>query len=492
MVIAPTEVDGEPNNVMRALMDLMKLSHSNVINVHEAYLHDDKCHWIMEDWTDGVSRGLGGLNEVEISDMIRRLVSAFRYMHNHGVIHGNLSVDEIHFFRTENLKLDFKIADLGMGRHVCPLAYAEINQHQRYGCPPEAKHGEFTQHGDVWTVGAVAHFILTGGLNKTRLADRKGCWKAELASMEHISDGGKDFIISCIKQNPEDRASLDDLLQHPWFGASTQPIIKDKQFFTNLQKCDPKNQFKRACLWKLVRLLSYDDLTHMRNLWFSLDINFSGSTDETEFVTALVDGAGISFDKAQEYFEYFDFHKTTLLDFCDFCSATMQFQGCIFSEEKIREAFYMLDFDGDGLITPGDLSKAVDIPYNRALQYMKRVLRQRHPAIGEEQFVRIMSGENLLDSFRRRSLQIAKRSSSMVDEKMRNLSAQMALRNGPMILNTFQKDTSYNNLDGKDATNNNGGGSSNRETTQVSKISTRMPAKHQNLRSWRTLTITSK
>ena len=86
MVIAPIEVDGEPNNVMRAVTNLLKLSHANVINVYEAYLHEDKCHWIMEDWSNGTSRGLGGMTETEVADIVQRLTSAIRYMHTQDVV----------------------------------------------------------------------------------------------------------------------------------------------------------------------------------------------------------------------------------------------------------------------------------------------------------------------------------------------------------------------------------------------------------------------
>lgn len=95
-----------------------------------------------------------------------------------------------------------------------------------------------------------------------------------------------------------------------------------------------------------------------------------------DFVAALVD-AEIEEKEAESYFEYFDLHKTGWVDFNDFCGATLQFRGSFsnFQEEKIREAFFLIDFDGDGVISANDFSKSMDMPLDIAQGFINRAAK---------------------------------------------------------------------------------------------------------------------
>lgn len=119
----------------------------------------------------------------------------------------------------------------------------------RYGCPPEASAGNFTPEGDAWTIGSVAHFLLTGASDKTRLPDRKIHWRQDLLNCG-VSDEANDFVHKCLLQDPADRTPLEALLHHPWFfrdRVAQGPTVKSQDFLSVLPKCDPRNQFKRAC-----------------------------------------------------------------------------------------------------------------------------------------------------------------------------------------------------------------------------------------------------
>lgn len=66
---------------------------------------------------------------------------------------------------TDKIRLDIKIIDFCLDRHVNHEKYVAKIQERKYGNPPEAKEGKFTGQGDMWTVGAICFKLLTGDLS---------------------------------------------------------------------------------------------------------------------------------------------------------------------------------------------------------------------------------------------------------------------------------------------------------------------------------------
>lgn len=85
--------------------------------------------------------------------------------------HGNLSFDDLLVRRTDEgeaseAKLDIKIIDFCLNRHVNPAKYIAQIQDRKYGNPPEAKDGVFTGQGDMWTIGSMCFKLLTGDMSQ--------------------------------------------------------------------------------------------------------------------------------------------------------------------------------------------------------------------------------------------------------------------------------------------------------------------------------------
>lgn len=125
MVIAPTVVDGKPNAVLQEVTKLVKLSHSHLINVFEVYLYEEKCYWIMEDWTSGrKSNGLSHMDENEVKEMMHRFVSAIKYMHTQDV------VVSVFFFSSLELRKRNSIHTLFISTAVSALTRSTSSEKQ--------------------------------------------------------------------------------------------------------------------------------------------------------------------------------------------------------------------------------------------------------------------------------------------------------------------------------------------------------------------------
>ena len=250
MVIAPTQdKDGNPNKVQTRVARLLEMDHPNLAQVLEAYMFEGKCFYIMSDWSRNadatyISRFFGTktLKEGQVAKVIHKLASALLYMKQQGVIHGHLSFEDMHFSRSsaedcddddddddDADDIDVKIVDFGVGRQVDPNRYAETHQAGH----PEAKRGEFSSKLDVWTLGRAALCLLTGGV-RFRLGK--------------FSELAKDFVTGCMKLDPDERLSLEQVFVHDWFEEMNnldQSCLSDSKIFDALHEEDCRSDFQR-------------------------------------------------------------------------------------------------------------------------------------------------------------------------------------------------------------------------------------------------------
>lgn len=260
MVIAPTKDKARaPNGVKEAVLNLLELDHPNLVRVYEAYEHKGYCYYIMNDWTSNIvetSRfGITTLSEAQVAESIQELAMALLYMHQNGVVHGNLCFDDLHFTREfDDSKsvdsLNVLIIDLGIGRHVDEKRYVELHQDRRYGNPPETKEGKFTAKSDVWTLGSVAFRLLTGDVSSEHLLDRNQATFSVEKNLMSVSEEARDFCLKCLKTDAAERISMKDAAEHPWFSHVNHrsSCLLSTSVLNSLNKEQNRNEFmRRAC-----------------------------------------------------------------------------------------------------------------------------------------------------------------------------------------------------------------------------------------------------
>ena len=266
MVVAPLkDKNGVPNELRYHVSNLLDLDHPGLVKVFEAYEHDGHCYAIMSDWTvhKQGSFGLATLTEKQVARSIHKMTSALLHLHQNGVILGNISFEEMRFTRhyedDGNDQVEILIVDLAMSRHVDPIRYVQLHQDRRYGNPPEARDGIFTEYSDVWTLGSTTFHLLTGDVSTEHLLERIE-FDIE-AKLENISPEAREFCLACLKVIPEERMPLAEAMVHPWFKkmdvqeSGRQKIRRSFADMKISEASTTKHFLKRACLVRLSKYL---------------------------------------------------------------------------------------------------------------------------------------------------------------------------------------------------------------------------------------------
>jgi len=221
-------------DMQRALREidiLMKLSHPSIISLHQVIHHKDKLFIVMDyvHGTDLMSyiQSNNGLSEKEAQRCFRQIVSALQYCHARGVIHRDVKPKNILVDMQGNLKL----IDFGMSNWIeegklrstfCgtpAFASPEIILGIKYTGPQV----------DVWSTGVVLYLMVTGRYPFENVAE-------VLASNyrnpdDKISPECQELIRSMLVVEPEKRATLAQVTQHPWY---TKDMDNGSQIVTTI------------------------------------------------------------------------------------------------------------------------------------------------------------------------------------------------------------------------------------------------------------------
>jgi len=232
-------------NVQREVEIMKKLSHKNVIRMHEIIdsPDSDKMYIVLDyaergqiiEWDEENAKFYhmhqnGYIDEEELKRMFRQMILGVENLHSQGIIHRDIKPQNI----LEDKDGRVIVADLGVA------AYVESNDLQtktegtyHFMCPESLNkdgnsRGYSGKAADVWALGITFYafafykvpFNSDNLLELFELIERQ---PLEFPDDRFISSGLKDVINRMLEKNPKWRAKLDDLKNHEWLqiGASS-------------------------------------------------------------------------------------------------------------------------------------------------------------------------------------------------------------------------------------------------------------------------------
>ena len=188
---------------------------------------DAECVWILMEYVSGGSlasilRKFGPLNETLIRVYVRQILNGLIYLHDHSIVHRDV--------KCANILLDLqgtcKLSDFGASKRIQTLTSSKDQPASLQGTPwwmaPEVirqiGHG---RKADIWSLGCSVIELATAQPPWSHL-------KNPLAAMFHIasttsppplpsnlSGDLKDFILQCLRYDPDERPTARELLRHP-------------------------------------------------------------------------------------------------------------------------------------------------------------------------------------------------------------------------------------------------------------------------------------
>ncbi|GFY99337.1 mitogen-activated protein kinase kinase kinase 13 [Actinidia rufa] len=152
------------------------------------------------------------------------IVSALRYVHAKGIVHCDVKGKNVLLGPTAGAA---KLADFGSAMEISDATPAEPR-----GSPlwmaPEVVRGEYQgPESDVWSLGCTVIEMFTG----LPPWEDRGCetlcrigYSGESPDIPiQLSELGRDFVNKCLRRDPIERWSCEQLLRHPFIASSSPP-----------------------------------------------------------------------------------------------------------------------------------------------------------------------------------------------------------------------------------------------------------------------------
>ncbi|RWR80965.1 CBL-interacting protein kinase 4-like protein [Cinnamomum micranthum f. kanehirae] len=215
--------------ILREVSVMRRLSHPNIVKLHEVMATKSKIYMVMEHAKGGelftqISRD-GPLTEPVARRYFQQLVSAVHYCHSKGVTHRDIKPQNILLDHEGNLK----VSDFGLS--ALPELLRDGLLHTSCGTPaftaPEVvrRKGYDGAKADAWSCGIILYLLLAGYLpfNEANIAVMYQ--KMYLRDFEFpcwISKSAQRVISRLLDPNPQNRITIEELIRISWFKRSLQ------------------------------------------------------------------------------------------------------------------------------------------------------------------------------------------------------------------------------------------------------------------------------
>jgi len=168
--------------------------------------------------------------EKEAALIMKEICLAVKHLHDMNIAHRDLKPENLLYGSSEP-GAQLKLGDFGFAKQTVDSVGLQSAKYTPYYAAPEVLGPVGRRYGkacDVWSVGVICYVLLSGSppfyTDNPRLAISPGM-KRRIHSAEytfppaqwrHISQDAKDLIKGCLRSNPEERLSIDKMLESAW------------------------------------------------------------------------------------------------------------------------------------------------------------------------------------------------------------------------------------------------------------------------------------
>ena len=163
--IKRASITGEEDELKKELGILLAVDHPNIVKLYEIYLDHKYIHLVTEYLEGGeLDPKCEQFTEQRVAMIIRQSLQALNYLHELHIIHCDLKSENMLF---DKHKKFVKLIDFGFA-NICKTEEGEeeIRYDEFKGTPyyiaPEVIHGDYDKRADLWSLGVVTYYLLSG------------------------------------------------------------------------------------------------------------------------------------------------------------------------------------------------------------------------------------------------------------------------------------------------------------------------------------------
>ncbi|XP_040921846.1 serine/threonine-protein kinase 17A [Toxotes jaculatrix] len=216
-----------------AVLELATVS-PRVVNLHQVYEMASEMVLVLEFAAGGEifnqcvsDREDEAFSEEDVKRLMRQILEGVAFLHQNNIVHLDLKPQNILLTSSSPLG-DIKIVDFGLSRMVCShQELREIMGTPEYVAPEILNYEPISTATDMWSMGVLAYVMLTGispflGEDKQEtflnISQLNVSYTEE--ELQQLDQAALSFIQMLLLKQPQDRATAEQCLKHPWLQSS--------------------------------------------------------------------------------------------------------------------------------------------------------------------------------------------------------------------------------------------------------------------------------
>ena len=373
------------DNLEKEIDIISSLDHPNIARFYETF-HDQRYFHIVTELCRGkelsklLKQNGGKIKEKNCRIIIMKIIHAINYCHIHGVVHCDLKPDNI-IFETPNEEsendndnilnlLDLKLIDFGLSSRIKKNEKLNNTVGTSYFIAPEILSGEYDEKCDMWSIGVILYYILSGKFPFTgnsssdifeKIKNNEPIFKKNI--FNDISPNAIDFIKKCLVKNPNERFSASECLLHPWLEPIFKHIhsdgfLKDNLIvnFSSYHKCP---QLKKLILKYLVSNMGHTELGPYKSAFYAFDFKNQGIVTKRDIKKIFnLYNFDITDNQIKNIMSVCDDPSKSFLTYSEFICCCINI-GDFLTPEKLLNTFLFFDMDNNLLIDSNDLKNTL-------------------------------------------------------------------------------------------------------------------------------------